>query len=151
MKTVAVLLGASSPNANGSTRRQHRFADGQRSRGYIALEVETVRASVSCEALGFMARIRDLIDQREGDGLIKASAVRALGVELEIETRVPGLLQELAAAELLRKVGDGYQDVRFLVWSASRAERESSREQWRDRAEASRRDTPRDTQRGSRA
>jgi hypothetical protein len=137
------------PNGkNGATpakaeRRQHRLADGRRSRGYVAIEVEAIDAEVSLPALALFMKIRRLIDDREGDGFIKASALKALGVELEIEQTMPALLAELHAAAMLKTADGRTEDVNFLAWCESHARRETTRESWRVRAEASRRDKPR--------
>jgi hypothetical protein len=126
-----------SPTANGSglksERRQHRLPDGQQSRGFLAIELETVRAQLSLAALGLMVRIRDRMDDRETDGFIKSSALRALAIELEVEADFPRLLDELINTGLLERIDGGFQDVRFLVWCHSAKERETDREKWRGR------------------
>src|SRR6266576_248288 len=80
-------------------RRQHRLANGDRSRGYVALAIEECDHGLSLPALGLLALLKRDADERETDGVVGHRALRAIAAFHEVTPRqLDQLLAELAGA-----------------------------------------------------
>jgi len=129
-----------------------QLANGRRSVGFVAVELEAADSRASNEALGLAVRFRVESDRRQTDGILDDREVAAVAAMHGItRPRLAALLLELVAAGLVERIEGGVRDLNFLCWCNSRAELQAKRDgaarrqkEYRDRVASREGDTPRD-------
>jgi DNA-binding transcriptional ArsR family regulator len=100
----------------------------------VKLELETIEAPVTCEALGLLVRMRARSDVAETDGRLDSRDLSALSAYFRISPRrLSALLAALKDAGLVNLEPNGARDVNFTAWCATRQEREMQRTNWAER------------------
>lgn len=123
---------------NEPARRQPILANGERSRGYVAIAHEECdEHALSVAAKGLLILIRRYVSRMETDGLITDAALRGIFTEFRIR-KGSELVKQLASIGTLSRRDLGWIDAQALTWDRSHAERESDRESARQRKAKSR-------------
>ena len=106
---------------------------------WVAVGHKSAAADLSGDAFQLLVRFRIEAELRQTDGLLNDRQVRALGPVEVPAAKLNRLLDELVDKGAIERVGDiGWQDVGFLDYCRSKAERETEREQWKERQQRSR-------------